>query len=357
MEDILMVSPKSRREALQTTAQKIFVDREKFQEAFEKALVRKPEETYKVLVYYGVGGIGKTSLIEQLQGNLASINPNAICVSLDFKMPQSRQQDEALAQLVNMLRTKYKIPLPTYDIAYSFYWKKIHPNQALTANEIPFFEDGSMISDIISTLGDMPVVGVVPKIAKIVFKGHSYIQTWWTLRGEKTLRELETMKPQEILDELPIYFAQDFAEYLKKKNQPAVIFFDTYEALWENNRDVGHYMSRDAWIRDLIAELPLPENILWVICGRERVRWEDIKNDNWSDYIGQHLIGNLADPDIRDFLNNRGITDSKIQDAIVKSSEGVPFYLDLTVEIYRNEPESQADKFTGTHDELLERFL
>lgn len=52
-----MVSPKSRCEAVQTTAQKIFVDHETFQTAFEKVLDRKPEQAYKVLVYYGVGGM------------------------------------------------------------------------------------------------------------------------------------------------------------------------------------------------------------------------------------------------------------------------------------------------------------
>lgn len=350
-----MVSPRNRRESLRPTAQKMFVDREAFQEAFEKALDREPEETYKVLVYYGVGGIGKTSLIEQLESNLEVINPNAICVSLDFKTSQYRQQDEALAILVKMLGTKFKIPFPTYEIAYSVYWKKIHPNQTLNVKEIPFFEDGSLISDIVSTLGDMPVVGVVPKIAKMVFKGHSFIQTWWTMRGEKTLRELESKKPHEILDELPIYFAQDLSDYLMNKEQPAVIFLDSYEALWENSKDIGYYLSKDAWIRDLIAELPLPVNILWVICGRERIRWEDI--DDWGDYIEQHRIGDLAETDIRDFLNKRGITDSTIQDAIVKSSEGVPFYLDLAVEIFYKESTPKVDKFTGTHDELLERFI
>ncbi len=339
------------------TAQKSFVDRESFQEAFEKALDRNPEQTYKVLVYYGVGGIGKTSLIQQLESNLKSINPNAMCVTLDFTTSHFRQQDEALFQLVYMLGKDYKIPFPTYDIAYKVYWKKVHPNQALIVKEIPFFEDGSIISEIISALGDMPVVGVVPKITKIALKGHSFIQTWWTMRGENTLRKLESMQPHEILNEFPIYFAQDFADYLKKKNQPAVIFLDTYEALWESNKDVGHYTSRDAWIRDLIAELPSPGNILWVICGRERLRWADIKNDNWGDYLEQHPIGNLENPDICDFLINWGITDSKIQDAIVESSEGVPFYLDLAVEIYYKKHEPIPDDFTGTHEKLLERFL
>jgi hypothetical protein len=40
-----------------------FTDREPFLRAFYDALGNKKKEEYKVLVYYGIGGIGKTSLL------------------------------------------------------------------------------------------------------------------------------------------------------------------------------------------------------------------------------------------------------------------------------------------------------
>ncbi|MCO5388842.1 MAG: ATP-binding protein [Desulfosporosinus sp.] len=81
----------------QGSAAKIFVDRVEFQDAFSKALERKPEEKYKVLVYYGVRGIGKTALREELQENLKQSHKDVISVVLDFTTPSLRMQSEGLA--------------------------------------------------------------------------------------------------------------------------------------------------------------------------------------------------------------------------------------------------------------------
>ena len=353
-----MIEPKHKR--TRPTALKTFVDRENFQEAFFQAINRKPEEKYKVLVYYGVGGIGKTALRKQLELKLKERLPKAISASLNLDTSHFRQQDAALASLHQSLKNQYKIQFPTYEIAYSLYWCKVHPDSAKNVEEIPFMQDGSIISEIISALGDMPVVGVAPKIAKVILKGHSTFKTWWTTSGEETLKKLEYMEPKEIEEQLPMFWASDISDYLKQNNKAAVFFVDTYEALWEINRTTGYYVERDAWVRELVLQLPLPENVLWVICGREHLRWNEVDPD-WKNYMDQHLVGDLADSDAKYLLQMRGITNTELQEAIVQASAGVPFYLDLAIESYerisniRQEP-LPAD-FSGTHNDILERFL
>src|SRR5215216_442908 len=86
---------------------------------------------------------------------------------------------------------------------------------------------------------------------------------------------------------------------------PAVLFMDTYEALWEGRRAEGDLLAQDEWARELVNQLP---EVLWVITGRERLRWEEI-NEEWSKYQHQHLVGGLAEEDARRFLVSCGITE------------------------------------------------
>src|SRR5690625_6629727 len=105
-----------------------------------------------------------------------------------------------------------------------------------------------------------------------------------------------------------------------KKEKKLVIFFDTYEALWDGKKQDGQFFQQDEWIRELIAQLP---EVFWVILGREKLKWSVINKD-WSKYTEQHLIGKLSAEDCRVFLQSCGVIDNEIQDVIVESSLGLP---------------------------------
>jgi hypothetical protein len=81
-------------------------------------------------------------------------------------------------------------------------------------------------------------------------------------------------------------------------------------------------------VRELVKQLP---EALWVICGRQKLRWEEIEPD-WSNSLSQHELKALPDQSSRQFLASCGIASEPIQDAIVKGSQGVPHYLDLAVD-------------------------
>jgi tetratricopeptide (TPR) repeat protein len=115
---------------------------------------------------------------------------------------------------------------------------------------------------------------------------------------------------------------------------------------------------RDEWVRELVAQLP---EVLWVICGRERLRWEEADPD-WGKCLRQHLIGGLADADARTFLASCGIGDGAVQHAIIKGSQGVPYYLDLAVDTYCEIKESESREsvpadFAPTPVAVFMRFL
>ena len=64
------------------SAERQFTDRENFVAAFRRALAEHRTDAHKVLVYYGVGGVGKTSLRRELQRLLDDLT-DVVLATLD----------------------------------------------------------------------------------------------------------------------------------------------------------------------------------------------------------------------------------------------------------------------------------
>ncbi len=340
------------------SSERQFTDREEYTQAFRKNLKSENKKEYSILSFYGVGGIGKSTLRKELGRILSSDYQDIIWSYTDFELQPFREAETSLYHLRKNLREKYKIQFPTFDIAYTVYWQKTHPQVTIVKENIPFLEDGTIVSDILSHTGAIPIVGLLPSIAKAVYKGQKYFKTWWTKRGQKELYDLPSLSPKEILDRLPMYFALDLNDYLKENSANAVIFIDTYEALWESMNHEGGFFLRDEWIRELVSHLP---GVLWVVLGREKLRWNELDKE-WENYTEQHLLGGLSEIDSAHFLKSCGIADEKIQKVIISSSKGVPYYLDLAVDTYlqilqKYEREPEEKDFAKNQQEVLARFL
>ncbi len=92
------------------------------------------------------------------------------------------------------------------------------------------------------------------------------------MKRKEDISKLPDLEPTEIDERLPVYWAYDLADHLQNASESAVIFIDTYEALWEKEREQGSFSDRDKWLRKLIENIQ--KSCLWVICGRESLRWE-----------------------------------------------------------------------------------
>ncbi|WP_462410576.1 tetratricopeptide repeat protein [Neobacillus sp. Marseille-QA0830] len=354
-----MIKPKyTLQSKYKSPASRQFTDREEFVTSFLNALRNKESDTYKVLSFYGVGGIGKTSLRKKLGEILEDDFPNSVWTVIDFEVSNFRNLDTALFVLRKNLKSQYHIKFPLFELAYSIYWSKVHPNITASKENLPFLEEGGVVADIISTLGDVPVIGIAPKILGIALKSKELAPRYLNSVIRSELIQMEQFEPNEIKERLPLYFATDLREWLAAKNSPVVIFLDTYEALWENKRTEGNLYTQDEWVRELVAHLP---EVLWVVTGREKLRWAELDAD-WKDALEQHLIGQLSDIDVRSFLVSCNIVDEQVQQTIIESCHGVPYYLDISVDTY----EEIIDKFDRlpikedfgqTPKEVFERFI
>ena len=340
------------------TANKQFTDRIAFIAAFDGALQRldpKDETAYHVLVYYGVGGIGKTALRRHLGQRLDTVTDVCWAV-VDFEAPANREPGSALFLMRNELKRKYRFRFPLFDLAYALYWEQTHPQTPLAQADIPGLEEGDLLLDLLLAVEDVPGLGLLTKIPKAVAKIGGKAMDWWRGR-ENELRLFAGLEPQQMLEHLSMFWALDLQRALATTGEQVVLFLDTYEALWQGKRVDHLRFSVDQWVRDWVLQLP---QVLWVIGGRERIAWAELDPD-WDEALDQHLIGALANEDARRFLQAAGVDEPELQDVILEGAQGVPFYLDLAVDTHmqlraRGQRPSAAD-FARTPREVLDRFL
>lgn len=334
-----------------------FVDREEFIEAFETAFQNIGNKNYSVLVYYGIGGIGKTSLRKELPKKLDEYNEKyqntgVIWATVDFSIESHRQMDKFLGILKNELNQKCGVKFHLFDIAHATYWRKVNPQIPLSREG---YSEDSIVTDLLDSFGGLFSINY-SSIKSVVERAPDRFKEW-SLKREKDIARLPDMEALDIEKMLPVFFANDLADYLQKTSQSAVIFIDSYEALWEKKRGQGSFSSRDEWIRQLIANLP--KSSLWVLCGRDELRWEEVDKD-WYNYIEQYKLEKLPEKDAFDFLNRCGIKEEEIQKVIIEGSEGVPYYLELAVDTYSEIAKTRSpkpDDFATTHSEIFDRFM
>lgn len=344
------------------SATREFTDREEPTRAFNNAFDQKIESNYKVLTYYGIGGIGKTRLLRELYQKVDSKNSSVVKALLDFKEEKHRIPGDALIYLREELKKTNNIKFMTFDLAYTIYWKKLNPQLSLKSNEttLPFIEEGSFVGEIINQMENVPIALWIPRTIKLVHGMSKYKEMiqWWGIRGKEVMTQLQDMLPSEIEEMLSLYWAADVKDYLKVHPSSAVIFIDTYEALWENKRQQGPFHDKEAWVQELVLQLP---EVLWVICGREKLQWGK-NNSAWNneEYLEQHLMGELSETDSNKFLESCGIIEEDVRKVITKASSGLPYYLDLMVDTYNLISEKQVPQphdFSKVPQQISNRFF
>lgn len=219
------------------------------------------------------------------------------------------------------------------------------------------FEGDNAFDDFFGVVNQIPYFNILPAAARLVKSFPVYLRKWWTKKGEVELKQLSEKEPLEIEEILPYFWAQDFNNYLEHTSKSAVLFIDTYEAMWDNHRSKGH--TRDEWIREELIPC-LPRNVLWVICGKEVLRWEEV-NSEWIEYLIQYEVKELLREYCMEYLETRGIIDREIQEAIFKGSKGVPYYLELSADTYgeivENDEKPKPEDFGKNHKEIADRFF
>ena len=347
-------------------AKRPFVGRDDCKALFAEALRKKIADVKAdrdkaeptVLVFYGVAGIGKTELQNRLAENVEDVRLYTMHAAVNFANPTYRRMDTALVHLRGTLKEKYQVSFDVFDLAYAVYWKKTHPQIPLNRDSFGLWDETGLLADLIKLAGDVPVIGLIPKTIKVLSKRKQAFQNWFTERAVPLLQKLPQMEPYQIADWLPAFLALDIKKHMQDEKRDLVVFLDTFEALWETERDDTDRLVKDNWVREMVRQLP---RALWVITGREKLPWAD-RGPEWESHIDQHEIESLEKPDAMKYLSGCGIENDAIREVIFEGSRGVPYYLFLSVNTYEDITTQQEripvpGDFGGSFKEIHESFL
>ncbi|MEU9654247.1 tetratricopeptide repeat protein [Streptomyces sp. NPDC048110] len=363
-----------------------------------------------VLVFHGVGGIGKTTLSRMLEAALtdAGRRPSQWGEPgwpadriLPVRIDLARSAGTDFEQIVLMIRaalTRIGRPLPAFDLALRRYWEANHPGESLEeylrrgglgsrfGQAMPQ-QMQSALSDVAQALMLPGTIGsVVGQVTgALVGALRERRQTVRALAGCARLADLLEAEPD--LDALSFYphlLAWELARLPEGKRVVPVVLLDTFEDIGDRTRrDLERLVQRAVWL--------LP-NAFWVITGRSRLQWADPALQGQLDYTGpaawpglvhtavpaartsaqpgtarQVLIGDFSPEDCDDYLARRltrsgqPLISEPVRQVITARSHGLPLYLDLSVarflELSRSGRTPQPGDFDHDFPALVARTL
>lgn len=316
-------------------ANKEFTDRKIYKEIFLKEIekIKKEKESnkqqYHVINFYGIGGIGKSSLQKELCKEIENVS-NIVYAQADFANISNQGTANLLLELAKKFEDK-NILFFHFGLAYALYFKKLHKGttDADKSNNI-IDENLGFVADILSTIDGLGILGVIPGAINKIYNA-SYKKLHLDAEIKDDLKKMELMSVSECEQLLPAFFAYDLNKYLNKSvNDIIVIFLDTYEALWGHKKNEITKFGQDHYIREIISQL---QGVLFVISGREYLDWEIIDSD-WSNYLNQYKIESLEKSDVNLFLDRCGIKEDNIKNKMIEISMGHPYHLNILVDTY-----------------------
>ncbi|WJY43289.1 ATP/GTP-binding protein (plasmid) [Streptomyces sp. P9-2B-2] len=365
-----------------------------------------------VLVFHGVGGIGKTTLSRKLEAALADAGHRPAQWGapawsgeriLPVRIDLSRSAGTDFEQIVLTIRAalaELGRPLPAFDVALRRYWEHQHPGEPLEeylrrgglasrfGRALPQ-QMQSALSDVAQALLLPGTVGsAVGQVSGSLVRAlRERRQTVRALAGCARLADLLEAEPDpDALSFYPHLLAWDLAQLPADKKVTPVILLDTFEDVGDRtHRDMERLLQRVVWL------MPAA---FFIITGRSRVQWANPALQGQLDYTGpaawpglaastvppargtasaaargrrQVLIGDFSPEDCDDYLARRLARDGQalisedVRRVITDRSHGLPLYLDLSVmrflEIRRTGRGPQPADFDHDFPALIARTL
>ncbi|WP_319700999.1 hypothetical protein [Streptomyces sp. ME19-01-6] len=246
-----------------------------------------------VIVFHGVGGIGKTTFSRKLEATLAGAEHRPAqwgepawsserFLPIRIDLARSAGTDfERLVLTVRLALAELGRPLPAFDIALRRYWEHNHPGEQLEEylrrggltgrfGQAGQQQMQSALSDVAQALLLPGTVGsaVGQVTGSLVRALRERRQAVRALAGCARLADLLEAEPDlEAFSFYPHLLSWELARLPADKQVTPVILLDTFEDIGDRtHRDSERLLQRVVW---------LMPNAVFVITGRSRLQWAD----------------------------------------------------------------------------------
>ncbi|MFF7472511.1 ATP/GTP-binding protein [Streptomyces sp. NPDC008092] len=362
-----------------------------------------------VLVFHGVGGIGKSTLSRKIEASLTSSeyrpvqwespsHPEERTLPVRIDLRRAAGMDfERVILTVRLAVAALGRPMPAFDLALRRYWEHNHPGEPIE----DYLRRGGLLSrfsaaaalpqQMQSALSDVAQALLLPgTVGSALGHGAGALikalrerrQSVRALAGCSRLADLLEAEPDlEALSFYPHLLAWDLAQLPARRSAVPVILLDTFEDTGDRtHRDFERLLQRIVW---------LMPNAFFVVTGRNRLQWAETSLEGQLDWVGpnawpglvsgeaaytqsdvsgrQILIGDFSPEDCEDYLTRRlsrdgqPLIDEPVRRIIAERSHGLPLYLDLSImrylELRRGGRQPQVTDFDHGFPALITRTL
>lgn len=330
-------------------------------EAEVSPVVDRGQGRRNVLTFYGVGGIGKTTLSHELERRLLAEarekeRDDVVTVRIDLSEEGAGDIESLLLRLraaLGQLGNRW----PAFDLALASYWARAHPGEALQEflDASPALRRasrsialGDQIAEAVKQVdpgGLGGLTGLAHRAALVTYRAvRDRVREGRLLADCDLFAELvEADADYETLSYFPYLLAWDLERQPRggrAGRRPRVcVFLDTFEVVnGQADRAVERLVQRCAY---------LMPNVLFVITGRNRIDWADSGAGGELDFAGpecwphlhfsndtaeprQHLVGYLSDSDADSYLREALVRDgepamsAEIRERVISGGQGLP---------------------------------
>ncbi|MGP3999395.1 hypothetical protein [Streptomyces sp. 8N706] len=364
-------------------------------EAEISPVVDRVQGRRNVLTFYGVGGIGKTTLSHELERRLLADartgnHDDVVSVRIDVSEGGASDIEGLLLRLragLGRLGNRW----PAFDLALASYWARAHPGEGLqefldvspavrrASRSVGLTEQIAASVELVVPADVGGLAGLAQRAALGTYRAiRDRVREGRLLSDCELFAELiEADADYETLSFFPYLLAWDLERQPRRGRRPRVcVFLDTFEALGGRaDRTAERFVQRCVY---------LMPNVLFVITGRNRVDWADGSASGELDFTGperwpclhfsndtveprQHLVGYLSDSDADSYLREALTRDGEpampaaVRRRIISGGQGLPLYLDLSVshfvELLARGGQPSVDDFGGSFTAVATRSL
>ena len=375
-------------------AMRLFTDRDDEREVLRQffASIEGGQALKKHVVhFYGVGGVGKTTLLAKAIQECHDAKPKSplkiVSLSVDSNDWDQKSSPSSFFVHLRAALGRAGVSAPIFDALHFCLWAKQNPGENCTLKNSPFSDllsdklpHGDFLAAVCDQVGAfLGGFNPVTALDKILGK-------WRESGGLQEFRSVFKKNPAEMLDKdltchMPEALAADLRTFLKKNpGNSLCLALDGFERV----QSVSAYSAdiQNAF-QEFVARLVLsrPRRLGFIVLGRERLRWDYLFDDQassadeqWPSLIAIHLLGGLSREDAFRFLESarEQITDTGVCDILKNHAEAIltvsgdgkpnspcyPYYLDLALDIVcRTSKFFKLDMLGHQSAELEERLL
>lgn len=334
-------------------AEEKFVDRTEIRNFIMNEIEHKiqKEDYFRIISIYGMGGIGKSCLLNEIKSQVSALKQRYRFLTISFEIENSRQYLENLIKICDV----YDKPCILFSYAAMLYWEKTSILQ-LDTKFMKKMQD-SFLTDLMDAINEVTVgllpnnitIPELPSISNVLKCAGDILQKIRTIPYISTIRKLSRLSSSELLNLLPVLLGTDIAhnEYEKNQEIPLICLFDSYQQSIPYSESVE-------WLLKLIGTI---HKGLFIVTSREKLLWADKKNDIYP-YELKCYPEDEAEKYLSEYIRPK---DKALIDLIIASTQCVPVYIELAIDIYQREmlcnPDSLNKSLFEDREALVVHFI